>query len=164
MKRILHLTLKRKWFDQIASREKRVEYREVKSYWDARLKDRGFDEVHFTNGYGKDRPFMRAECLIIIKTPDRYCIHLGEILELRNYEKQERLMIIVTRDDNGTWKEWDSEPIRNRGKWLAAGEDCVASGRGWLSLPISRYYSKPNLRKFERQEYFKTSHPSSLNG
>lgn len=34
---ILHLNLKKKWFDMILSREKREEYREVKPYWIKRL-------------------------------------------------------------------------------------------------------------------------------
>ncbi len=33
----LHLTLKKKWFDMIASGEKTEEYREIKSYWIQRL-------------------------------------------------------------------------------------------------------------------------------
>lgn len=33
----LHLTLKKKWFDMIASGEKTEEYRELKSYWGVRL-------------------------------------------------------------------------------------------------------------------------------
>ena len=37
--KILHLTLKRKWFDLIASGEKKEEYREIKPYWVARLVD-----------------------------------------------------------------------------------------------------------------------------
>ena len=37
MDRILRLTLKRKWFDMIASGEKLEEYREVKDYWVRRL-------------------------------------------------------------------------------------------------------------------------------
>lgn len=35
--KILHLTLKRKWFDLIASGKKREEYREIKNYWAARF-------------------------------------------------------------------------------------------------------------------------------
>lgn len=35
--KILHLTLKKKWFDMIASGEKREEYREIKQYWVSRL-------------------------------------------------------------------------------------------------------------------------------
>ncbi len=37
MMKVLHLTLKKKWFDMIASGEKKEEYRELKDYWGARL-------------------------------------------------------------------------------------------------------------------------------
>lgn len=37
MSRVLHLTLKKKWFDMIASGEKTEEYREIKPYWAARF-------------------------------------------------------------------------------------------------------------------------------
>lgn len=37
--RVLHLTLKKKWFDMIASGEKKEEYRERNSYWLRRLCD-----------------------------------------------------------------------------------------------------------------------------
>lgn len=33
MSKMLHLTLKKKWFDMIASGEKKEEYRESKPYW-----------------------------------------------------------------------------------------------------------------------------------
>ena len=35
--KILHLTLKKKWFDMILSGEKTDEYREIKPYWTKRL-------------------------------------------------------------------------------------------------------------------------------
>lgn len=35
----LHLFLKGKWYDMIASGEKKEEYRECKPYWDKRLRD-----------------------------------------------------------------------------------------------------------------------------
>jgi hypothetical protein len=37
MPRILHLTVKKKWFDMIASGEKKEEYRALKDYWGYRL-------------------------------------------------------------------------------------------------------------------------------
>ena len=49
--RILHLTLKKKWFDMIASGEKREEYRELKPYWHKRLMDKTYDAIKFRNGY-----------------------------------------------------------------------------------------------------------------
>jgi hypothetical protein len=61
----LQLTLKKKWFDLIAKGEKRFEYREYKKHWMCRLLGRSgirnYDEIRFTNGYGKDKPFLRVE-------------------------------------------------------------------------------------------------------
>ena len=62
--RILHLTLKKQWFDMIASGEKKEEYREIKPHWKARLccgfptllSEKDFDVVKFTNGYSKNAP------------------------------------------------------------------------------------------------------------
>lgn len=59
-KKTLYLTLKRKWFDMIASGEKREEYREVKRYWNDRLM-KDYDEVVFRNGYIKGCPELKAE-------------------------------------------------------------------------------------------------------
>lgn len=101
IKRILHLTLKREWFDKIAKGIKDVEFREVKPYWTKRLTDglafKKFDEIHFKNGYRKDSPFMRVEheCSWTIDVPKSassgikaskvYVLKLGKILEIKNY-------------------------------------------------------------------------------
>jgi hypothetical protein len=103
---ILHLTLKKKWFDMIASGEKKAEYRERKEYWHRRFTNhwckaikakgtatnqRHFDIVRFRNGYAKNAPTMDVECLGIIVSfgnvnwgaaPSTmyYVIKLGEIL------------------------------------------------------------------------------------
>ena len=92
----LHLTIKRKWFDMIASGEKKIEYRETKRYWDKRLLGREYDEVYFRNGYSKNAPFMRVKYLgFSIRctlNPDTgscgpvYCIHLGDVLEVGRAE------------------------------------------------------------------------------
>lgn len=80
MSTVLHLTLKKKWFDMIASGEKKEEYREVKKYWIERLTwheyhtygeinlihalaskeafRRDFDYIEFKNGYGRNVPTM----------------------------------------------------------------------------------------------------------
>ena len=100
---ILVLTLKKKWFDMIASGEKREEYREIKSYWEKRLSDwmsngyflkhKDFDIVRFKNGYAKDAPTMDVECLRIIRgvgAPEwgavelkyYYVIELGKIISI----------------------------------------------------------------------------------
>ncbi len=94
-KKILYLTLKKKWFDLTASGKKKVEYREVKPYWTKRLFDRFsnrvwlpkiFDEVYFRNGYSKNSPFMHVKWLGtgMEKFEGKLCyaIRLGKILEL----------------------------------------------------------------------------------
>ena len=88
-KKILHLTLKKKPFDLIASGKKKEEYREAKTYWINRLlrKDKKmFDEIYFKNGYKKDSPFMRVECKgIDLRVDDNiFVIKLGKILETKN--------------------------------------------------------------------------------
>lgn len=89
---VLHLTLKRKWFDMIASGEKREEYREMKQYWHQRLQGKRYDVVKFRNGYSKTSPTMTVELLGILigergetkwGAPDGrdvYVLRLGEIL------------------------------------------------------------------------------------
>ena len=63
----LNLTLKKKWFDLIASGKKTEEYREIKPYWTIRLIDpkttefKEFSEIIFKNGYSRDAPVMRVE-------------------------------------------------------------------------------------------------------
>ena len=84
--KVLHLTLKKKWFDMILSGEKKEEYREIKEYWWMRLVQCGetckpypapfevlppqewkmimpkeYDTVIFKNGYSKNAPEMEVE-------------------------------------------------------------------------------------------------------
>lgn len=54
---MLTIPIKRKWFKMIVSGEKQEEYREIKPYWDLRLrKDYPF-LIRIKNGYGKSAPF-----------------------------------------------------------------------------------------------------------
>jgi len=76
-KKILKMTLKRKWFDMILSGEKKEEYREIKDYWKVRLTNQKkgwarpksqwefneFDSIIFKNGYSKDALTFEIECL-----------------------------------------------------------------------------------------------------
>ena len=59
--KILHLTLKKKWFDMIKSGVKKEEYREMKPYWCKRLRNKGYDAIKFTNGYNRDSPSFLIE-------------------------------------------------------------------------------------------------------
>lgn len=112
--KILHLALKKQWFDMILSGEKKEEYREIKEYYDGRLASKSiinagtasesvlwrphhnrFDAVQFRNGYAKNAPTMLVECKgIRIGTPrpewsgnmqgDHFIIELGNIIKTEN--------------------------------------------------------------------------------
>ena len=62
--KILHLTLKKKWFDLVASGVKKEEYREIRPYWDTRL-NKHYDAVLFRNGYSKYAPEVLVELLSV---------------------------------------------------------------------------------------------------
>lgn len=88
--KILHLTLKKKWFDLIKSGEKTEEYREYKPYWIKRLVTEDgnfcrFDFIRFRNGYRKDSPFMDVVwkgCKIEydLAEAERFVISLGPVI------------------------------------------------------------------------------------
>lgn len=101
-KTVLHLVLKKKWFDMIFSGEKREEYRDVTEYWNKRLKwPSGFYKpytiVCFTNGYAKDarRFTMEIDSINIYKggwphwgakiNKKYYVIKLGSLLQTYNF-------------------------------------------------------------------------------
>ena len=51
--KILHLSVKKEYFDQIKSKEKKWEYRLMKPYWSTRLIGKKFDLIRISNGYPK---------------------------------------------------------------------------------------------------------------
>lgn len=59
--RTLKLTLKRRWFDMIASGEKREEYRTPSEWILSRLEGKEYDAVEFRNGYSKTSPVVTCE-------------------------------------------------------------------------------------------------------
>lgn len=91
MNKLLHLTLKKKWFDLIKQGKKTEEYREIKPYWTIRLIDsktsnfKQFSHIVFKNGYSKDAPMMKVEFKGVkfgeFEGKKVYVIQLGEILE-----------------------------------------------------------------------------------
>lgn len=123
-KRILHLTLLKGWFDEIASGRKTEEYRKRTDYWQKRLlkphenvfdwEAKEFDEVHFRNGYAKNAPFMRVEWKgCALKDHAGYgpvfAIQLGKVLELRNWplnlDRVREAMIALKRARKGREEE-----------------------------------------------------------
>lgn len=61
--RVLRLTLKKRWFDMIASGEKREEYRTPGKWILSRLEGKEYDRIEFKNGYGQNVPTMEVEYL-----------------------------------------------------------------------------------------------------
>ena len=87
MAKILHLTLHKKFFDQILSGYKTIEFRKIKPYWERRLDGKKYDYIHFVNGYGKDKPWMDVELIRIEKEDvyyEEYYIYLGKIIRSGN--------------------------------------------------------------------------------
>lgn len=52
-KRILHLSVKAVYFNQIKDGTKTHEFREITKYWEKRLINRKYDEIHIKLGYPK---------------------------------------------------------------------------------------------------------------
>ena len=81
--KVLYLTIKKKWFDMIASGEKKEEYRDITPHYFARLVDRyetnlrrnfsdyvyeNFDAVTFINGYQPKSPRLTVKFLGISRS------------------------------------------------------------------------------------------------
>lgn len=76
-RKILNMTLKRKWYDMILSGQKKEEYREIKPYWLKRFKyfknyddmceELNYEYTHilFRNGYSKKAPSFLIELINI---------------------------------------------------------------------------------------------------
>ena len=68
---VLHLVLKGRWYDMIASGEKREEYRDAGPYWDTRMirwfytgMERAHHVVAFSRGYAKATMLFRVETIM----------------------------------------------------------------------------------------------------
>lgn len=106
--KVLRLTLKKKPFDVMITGEKQEEFRKDSQWIRSRLFDKEFnhrryDLIHFTNGYGNDKPFFTCkfegflDCYMDVKKrkysnglevsgigKGDYIIYLGEIIHKGN--------------------------------------------------------------------------------
>jgi hypothetical protein len=83
----LKIVIKKIYFDQIASGEKKIEYRAVKPFWQSRLYDangkkRIYDNIEFINGYNADAKRMITKFEGFEKKGLKYNIKVGKILEI----------------------------------------------------------------------------------
>jgi ASC-1-like (ASCH) protein len=86
MKMVLHLNLRRKYFAQIATGTKHIEYREQTPYWRTRLEKRDYDVIKFRNGYATKAPEMSVEFRGVRKGKGEYEILLGRILKIKRWK------------------------------------------------------------------------------
>jgi len=86
---LLHLNLRRTYFDQIAQGGKKTEYRDRSAYWAKRLEGRAYDLIVFRNGYGPDVPEMWVQFRGVRKEGSshsgHYAIRLGKIVKVRRW-------------------------------------------------------------------------------
>lgn len=82
----LHLTLKKQWYQMIASGAKTEEYRDIKPYWTKRLFNRDYDSVCFHLGYTSTTMTFKLDISIgwgnpelgASRTREQYIIYIGE--------------------------------------------------------------------------------------
>lgn len=97
--RILHLVLKRKWWDMIASGEKKEEYRDFNEYWIKRiliLTEQWQKKVHY---FGN----LDEEGIVKFKDFDSICFHKGYTNTTMTFEN-DGIEINYGRED------WGAEP------------------------------------------------------
>ena len=101
IKAILHLNLIRKWYDMIASNQKKEEYRDVKPYWQRIFTKKGIKvkgkyyrpenvAVLFSNGYAKNREQMMLNI---------DCVAIREGLEKWGAEPGKQYFVITFKGD-----------------------------------------------------------------
>ena len=82
----LKIVIKKQWFDEIASGKKKIEYREVKPFWQSRLYDangkkRKYDNIEFINGYNVDAKRMFTKYEGFDKKGMKFNIKIGKIIK-----------------------------------------------------------------------------------
>ena len=95
---ILHLTIKKQWFDMILSGVKTEEYRDIKPYYNLRLIGKEYDTVVFRNGYASNAPQFTMELKSITLSTGKpewgaeeskvyFVLSLGKIINTKNINK-----------------------------------------------------------------------------
>ena len=87
--KVLHLVLKRKYFERIHEGTKTIEYRDFTKYWKKRIDGKHYTHIKFQLAYSKNPPTMLVEVLdrniVDYKGVKSYAFDLGKIIEVNNY-------------------------------------------------------------------------------
>ena len=108
----LHLVLKRKWWDMIASGEKKEEYREVCHYWAIRLLDEQYRWYSQNTDYPKDFDWWLfwklATKSISFREYSKVCFHLGYTNTTMTFNIVTMFMAIGTEYIQGVVRQNDN--------------------------------------------------------
>ena len=93
--KVLYLIVIKEVWDRIVSGIKTIEYRECSKYWNKRIKDRDYDFVRITNGYGNaTRPYRLYEYtgydIVNKDNQEHYAIDISDDLII---EKRDKLIL-----------------------------------------------------------------------
>lgn len=91
---ILTTTIKREYFIKILSRRKKIEYREIKEYWENRLaKHKPPFLLRLINGMSKRAPELTVQVTKVRRNNRKsmHELHLGKIIESKNCRGLEKL-------------------------------------------------------------------------
>ena len=104
--KILHLVLKRKWWDMIASGEKKEEYRDANHYWAIRLLDSQYRWYSQNFDYPTDfigwLSLRLAHNDIAFRSYKNVCFHLGYTNTTMTFEI-ESIKIKIGEECNQDW-------------------------------------------------------------
>lgn len=85
----LTTTICREPFEAIVAGTKKIEYREIKEYWEKRLAQyKAPFLLRLINGMKKDAPELTVE-VVRVTRPSRqgvFKLHLGKVVEVKNYK------------------------------------------------------------------------------
>ena len=107
----LHLVLKRKWWDMIASGERKEEYREVCHYWAIRLLDNKYRWYSLNTDYPKVflwwiREHLNHRADIQFRPFEKVCFHLGYTNNTMTFE----ITSMNVMYGDVCKQEWGAEP------------------------------------------------------
>ena len=106
----LHLVLKRKWWDMIASGEKKEEYRDVNHYWAVRLIDKKYHSCFSKDNFESD--FMVWLCFntldyrLVFCKYETVCFHLGYTNNTMTF----KITSINVKYGDICRRDWGAEP------------------------------------------------------
>jgi hypothetical protein len=83
-------TIKRHWLDEIISRRKRIEHRDIKRYWELKLAAVTAPfRLRLINGMSATAPEVTVKIIKVVRNTrgGTFNLHIGRVLEVRNWRR-----------------------------------------------------------------------------